>query len=143
MYTELHDMVSKLPSAQPDHIAEVSKKDIPSVQPEQAAREMKAEDVPEINVGKMKALSYDQIKWERDAAINQLNDLGCTFGKNGKSLYKQLHILADALDGCPLTDPCDKLWAPHGWCEEHCREKQFAPSKECWLKYAEVMASEG
>ena len=90
------EALEKLPSVQPDHIAEVSKKDIPSVFPTQ---------------------------------MSGTSD-------------KQVSILADALDGCPLTDPCDKLWTPHGWCEEHCGEKQFAPSKECWLKYAGVMASE-
>ena len=93
----IRDALEKLPSVQPDHIAEVSKKDIPSIFPTQ---------------------------------MSGTSD-------------KQVSILADALNGCPLTDPCDRLWAPHGWCEEHCGEKQFAPSKECWLKYAEVMASEG
>lgn len=55
---------------------------------------------------------------------------------------KQLEILADVLDGSPLDLPCDKLWEPHGWCERHCKPGQDSPDKECWLKYAEVMASE-
>ena len=88
--------VEALPSVQSDHIAEVSKKDIPSIFPTQ---------------------------------MSGTSD-------------KQVSILAEALDGCPLTDPCDRLWEPHGWCEEHCGENQQEPSKECWLKYAEVMASE-
>jgi hypothetical protein len=55
---------------------------------------------------------------------------------------KQLQILADVLDGCPLTQPCDKMWRG-GWCEEHCKNNKLQePDAECWLKYAEVMASE-
>ena len=55
---------------------------------------------------------------------------------------KQLKVLADVLDGCPLTQPCGKLWKPEGWCKEHCKPGQQEPDAECWLKYAEVMASE-
>lgn len=57
-----------------------------------------------------------------------------------KTKSKQLEILADVLDDCPLTHPCDKLWKPEGWCEKHCKDGQAEPDKECWLKYAEVMA---
>lgn len=53
---------------------------------------------------------------------------------------KQLQVLADVLDGCPLTQPCDKMWKPEGWCKEHCKPGQQEPDAECWLKYAEVMA---
>lgn len=50
--------------------------------------------------------------------------------------------LADRLDRVPIYDPCDDLWSSHGWCEEHCKKNQTEPSKECWIKWAEVMASE-
>ena len=53
---------------------------------------------------------------------------------------KQLQILANVLDGCPLTQPCDRMWRG-GWCEEHCKNNKLQkPNAECWLKYAEVMA---
>ena len=55
---------------------------------------------------------------------------------------KQLQVLADVLDGCPLTQPCDKLFSPEGWCKEHCKAGQQEPDAECWLKYAEVMAAD-
>ncbi len=51
---------------------------------------------------------------------------------------KMLKVLADALDGCPLTEPCDKLFGPDGWCRDHCKSQE--PDAECWLKYAEVVA---
>ena len=54
---------------------------------------------------------------------------------------KMIRILCDALDGCPLTYPCDKLWSPEGWCKDHCKAGQQEPDAECWLKYAEVMTS--
>ena len=55
---------------------------------------------------------------------------------------KQLQILANILDGCPLTQPCDKMWRG-GWCEEHCKKNKLQePDAECWLKYAEVMAAD-
>ena len=55
---------------------------------------------------------------------------------------KQLQVLADVLDGCPLTQPCDKMWKPEGWCKEHCKPGQQEPDAECWLKYAEEVAKE-
>jgi hypothetical protein len=55
---------------------------------------------------------------------------------------KQLKVLADVLDGCPLTQPCYKLWKTEGWCKEHCKPGQQEPDAECWLKYAEVMAAD-
>ena len=55
---------------------------------------------------------------------------------------KQLQVLADVLDGCPLIQPCDKMWKPEGWCKEHCKAGQQEPDAECWLKYAEVMAAD-
>lgn len=53
-----------------------------------------------------------------------------------------VEVLADRLNGCPLTDPCDKLFTPHdnGWCANHC--KSDVPDKECWLKYAYAVAKE-
>lgn len=53
---------------------------------------------------------------------------------------EEAKILADVLDGCPLSHPCDKLWRPEGWCKDHCRDTK--PHSECWLKYAEVVANE-
>ena len=55
---------------------------------------------------------------------------------------KQLKVLADVLDGCPLTQPCDRMWKPEGWCKEHCKPGQQEPDAECWLRYAEVMAAD-
>lgn len=55
---------------------------------------------------------------------------------------KMVKILADVLDGSPLTQPCDCLWRPEGWCKEHCKAGQGEPDAECWLKYAEVKADE-
>ena len=55
---------------------------------------------------------------------------------------KQLQVLADVLDGCPLTQPCDKMWKPEGWCKEHCKPGQQEPDAECWLKYAEAMTAD-
>ena len=52
---------------------------------------------------------------------------------------KQLQILADVLDGCPLTQPCDKLWEGD-LCRNNCKTRE--PTAECWLRYAEVMASD-
>ena len=55
---------------------------------------------------------------------------------------KLAKVLADTLDGTPLLYACDKLWSEHGWCEEHCGQAQQAPDAECWMRYAEVMASD-
>ncbi len=55
---------------------------------------------------------------------------------------KMSKVLADILDGCPLTQPCDKLWKPDGWCKEHCKDGQTGPDSECWVKYAEVIADD-
>ena len=62
--------------------------------------------------------------------------------KELKAKRKQVEILARNLDGCPLEHPCDKMWEPEGWCQEHCKPQQDAPDMECWLRYAEVMANE-
>lgn len=51
-------------------------------------------------------------------------------------------VLAEILDGCTLTYPCDKLWSPDGWCKDHCKDNYKEPSAECWLKYAEVVVSD-
>jgi hypothetical protein len=51
-------------------------------------------------------------------------------------------ILADILSGCPLVDPCNKIWALEGWCKDHCKPGQQEPDSECWLKYAEAMVKE-
>ena len=83
-----------------------------------------------------------------DMAIEALQNIptqmsgtsGSDTNVGGNDLRKQLNVLADVLDGCPLTHPCDKLWKPTGWCEKHCKDGRTEPSKECWLKYAEVMA---
>lgn len=74
---------------------------------------------------------------------------GCIFtmeeaGKawNRRALPKTTQVLADTLDGTPLLYPCDKLWSPEGWCKDHCKPGQQEPDAECWLKYAEIIASE-
>lgn len=59
----------------------------------------------------------------------------------GQADYKaQVKILADVLDSCPLTEPCDWMWRPTGWCKDHCKDGQDSPDAECWLEYARVMA---
>ena len=121
---------------------------------------LEAQDVPDTNVG-------DPIS--RSDAIDIINVFAERFNRyigtpNDSEVYayarglllsiesdiralpsaesKQLQVLADVLDGCPLTQPCDKMWRG-GWCEEHCKNNKLQePNAECWLKYAEVMASE-
>ena len=51
-------------------------------------------------------------------------------------------ILADILSGCPMLDPCSKIWWLEGWCKDHCKPGQQEPDSECWLKYAEEMVKE-
>lgn len=54
--------------------------------------------------------------------------------------YKaQVKVLADVLDSCPLTEPCDLMWRPTGWCKKHCKDGQDSPDAECWMRYARVM----
>lgn len=56
---------------------------------------------------------------------------------------EMVDVLADILDGCPLKQPCDKLWNAHGhWCMNHCADGQTGPDSECWVKYAEVIADD-
>lgn len=50
-------------------------------------------------------------------------------------MNREAEILAEVLDGSPLAQPCDTIAT--SWCEQHC--KWFVPSKECWLRYAEVL----
>ena len=54
--------------------------------------------------------------------------------------FDLVKILARALANSPGA--CDRLLAPYGWCEEHCKEGQDSPDAECWLRYAEVIASD-
>ena len=66
------------------------------------------------------------------------------FGMAVDALEKQdrrTKILADVLDGSPLTIPCNKLFEPDdlGWCAKHCKAQE--PTTECWLKYVEVMTN--
>lgn len=76
------------------------------------------------------------------------NELGMIIDTKAEELdlsaqSKQLRVLANVLDGCPLTQPCDRLWKREGWCKEHCKTHELdEPDAECWLKYAEVMASD-
>ena len=58
---------------------------------------------------------------------------------NGEQMAK---ILADTLGGCPILDPCTKIWTSEGWCKDHCKPGQQEPDAECWLKYAEAMVEE-
>lgn len=51
-------------------------------------------------------------------------------------------VLADVLDGCPLTQPCDKMWRSTR-CKEYCNNNKLQkPDSNCWLRYAEVMAND-
>lgn len=97
----------------------------------------------------------------RQAAIDTLNKLDVSDGVGISSVAcdlqeeairsienlpsaqtKTTQVLAEVLDGCPLLHPCDELCKPEGWCREHCKEGQNGPDKDCWMRYAEVMASE-
>ena len=77
--------------------------------------------------------------------VKDENDILDSFGKaitaleENQKLKAMVDELADCLDGCPLKIPCDFLLIPKGWCAKNCKSKE--PSKECWIKYAEVMAS--
>ena len=66
-------------------------------------------------------------------------EVAITTLEENQKLKVMVDTLADCLDGCPLRDPCNDL--PREWCMEHCGYKQQEPSKECWIKWAEVMAS--
>lgn len=59
-----------------------------------------------------------------------------------KEIPETTRILAEVLTGSPLLYPCDKLWSREGWCKEHCKKGQTEPDTECWLKYAETIATE-
>ena len=67
-------------------------------------------------------------------------EVAITALEENQKLHAMVDTLADCLDGCPLRDPCNDL--PREWCMEHCGYKQQEPSKECWIKWAEVMTSE-
>ena len=69
-------------------------------------------------------------------------EVAITALEENQKLHAMVDTLADCLDGCPLLDPCDDLWIAEGWCKEHCKDGQDVPAKECWIKWAEVMASE-
>ena len=77
---------------------------------------------------------------EEDKRQYETCGMGITALKKNSKLKAMVDTLADCLDGCPLRDPCNDL--PREWCMEHCGYKQQEPSKECWIKWAEVMASE-
>lgn len=83
-----------------------------------------------------------ETEWTAPLEYQEAFDMAIEALKTVDKTAKQLEILADVLDGCPLTHPCDKLWKPTGWCEKHCKDGQAEPSKECWLRYAEVMAKQ-
>ena len=110
-----------------------------------AIEALKAQDVPDTNDGDMisRKLMHDLgatciARRDDDGELIALGRIDML--PSVKS--KQLQVLADVLDGCPLTQPCDKMWRG-GWCEEHCKNNKLQePNAECWLKYAEVMASE-
>lgn len=59
-----------------------------------------------------------------------------------KEIPGTTRILAEVLNGSPLLLPCDKLWSREGWCKDHCKKGQTEPDTECWLKYAETIATE-
>ena len=98
-----HYALTVLPSVQPDHIAEVSKKDIPSVQPEQAVREMKAasENEPivpnDANFWCERAKYYESLCGQLMADIAKgvtldsisINENGITFTKSKEPTFEK------------------------------------------------------
>jgi hypothetical protein len=55
---------------------------------------------------------------------------------------KPVEILAECLDGSPLTYACIYLIRhDNDWCRKNC--KPSGTSKECWLRYAEIKSKEG
>lgn len=105
-------------------------KDLPSAQPEQSSE---IQDILDY----LDTVLHPIVSPENWNVYAELHDM---ISMLPSAQTKQLQILADVLDGCPLTQPCDKMWKPDGWCKEHC--KTHEPDAECWLKYAEVMASD-
>lgn len=79
---------------------------------------------------------------EEDKRQYEACGMGITALEEAQKLKAMVDELADCLDGCPLKFPCEDLWMADGWCKEHCKNRQQEPSKECWIKWAEVMASE-
>lgn len=54
---------------------------------------------------------------------------------------KPVEILAEVLDGSPLTTACDYLFEhDNAWCKETCNSD--VAEKECWLRYAELKSEE-
>lgn len=49
----------------------------------------------------------DQIRWERDIAIEQLNEIGCQFGQKMDEVKKKLETLQWTLCSELLPDGCD------------------------------------
>lgn len=57
----------------------------------------------------------DQIRWERDVAVEQLNEIGCQFGQKMDEVKKKLEVVhAKWIDGCCSNCgayiPTDSLW---------------------------------
>ena len=57
----------------------------------------------------------DQIRWERDIAIEQLNEIGCQFGQKMDEVKKKLELVhAEWIDGCCSNCgayiPTDSFW---------------------------------
>ena len=54
-----------------------------------------------------------------------------------------VEILAECLDGSPLTTACDYLFEhDNAWCKDFCRSRMFEPVATCWLRYAELKSEE-
>ena len=88
------------------------------------------------------AISILERMQDPEAWEPQVSEKMFTALQMGIDAIKGCKVLADGLDGCPLTQPCDKMWRG-GWCEEHCKNNKLQkPNAECWLKYAEVMAAD-
>ena len=88
------------------------------------------------------AISILERMQDPEAWEPQVSEKMFTALQMGIDAIKGCKVLADVLDGCPLTQPCDKMWRG-GWCEEHCKNNKLQePNAECWLKYAEVMAAD-
>ena len=78
------------------------------------------------------------VREEKD--ILKALEMAITALEENSKLKTMVDTLADCLDGCPLNTLYDDMWSLEGWCAENCKWKE--PSKECWIKWAEVMASE-
>lgn len=78
---------------------------------------------------------YPNGKMEWNQAIN----LAITALEENQKLKAMVDALADCLDGTPLPHPC---CVSLEFCKKYCMGGEAEPSKELWLKWAEVKADE-